>query len=310
MKTSELIKSLSDAYKKLKDSEEKFEVHEVVEPIGSTGFFRFVFAAKKNKKLGLFGAIVSIARNVAYYGARGAVYGIAQEIANRKMQEEMNLEPIDREITGGELALIFARWIETIPKGYIETIGNTIALPKEEKYIYAKVNPKKEIKITIERVSLWGGETPESPGEAQQQGEEAKQMTPRVVSVPMPTPTTMPVPSIDFSTLYVKGSLSSTPNGIAFALRNPYGPATVIAPFKVIIDGESILEDKILLATSSGRIRNTDISPSKPLIVPIGELIQFIVDGIKLSQGQHKIDVLVHSREIGKFIISNFDNLI
>ena len=135
MKTSELIKSLSDAYKKLKDSEEKFEVHEVVEPIGSTGFFRFVFAAKKKKKLGLFGAIVSIARNVAYYGARGAVYGIAQEIANRKMQEEMNLEPIDREITGGELALIFARWIETIPKGYIETIGNTIALPKEEKYL-------------------------------------------------------------------------------------------------------------------------------------------------------------------------------
>jgi len=307
MKTSELIKSLSDAYKKLKDSEEKFEVHEIVEPIGSTGFFRFVFVAKKKKKPGLFGAIVSIAKNVAYYGASGAVYGIAQEIANRKMQEEMNLEPIDREITGGELALIFARWIETIPKGYIETIGNTIALPKEEKYIYAKVNPKKEIKITIERVSLWRGETLESPREAQQQVEEAKQMMPRVASIPIPT--TMPAPSIDFSTLYVKGSLSSAPNGIAFALRNPYGPATVIAPFKVVIDGESVPEDKILLVTSSGRIRNTDISPSKPLIVAVGELIQFIVNGIKLSRGQHKIDVLVHSKEIGKFAISNFDDL-
>ena len=83
---------------------------------------------------------------------------MAEEIARREIQREINLEPINREITGGELALIFARWIETIPKGYIETVGNNLALPKDEKYIYAKIDPKKEIKIVIEGVSLWRGE--------------------------------------------------------------------------------------------------------------------------------------------------------
>ena len=218
----------------------------------------------------------------------------------------MNLSPIEREITGKELAMIFKRWSETIPKGYIETIGNNLSLPADDKWISATIKPNKEIKITIDFVKLKTAEgTPSQPPLT------TPPTQPTTVPVPVPMPTPMPaqMPVPDLSQLYVKGSLTSTEEGVSFAIKNLFHPTEVIGPITVKIDGKEVSSDKIRILSNVGEKANKDISPSSPLPVQHGETLLIKIDGLRLSKGIHKLDIAVPIRDVGSILISNVDNL-
>lgn len=315
MKISELIKKLQDAYKKLENNEDKYIVTENVEPGRGVNTYRFVFVAKKKKKKGLLGAIVSIAKEAALYGTSGIAYGITDEISRRMIQNEINLEPINKELLGKEVAMIFERWIKTIPKGYIETIGNNLKLPKDERLISAKIDPKKEIRIVIENVSLWTGQeqevAPQAPPQQQTPPQPQPQPQPQIQAQPVtvPVPTTIPVPSLDFSRLYVKGSLASAGNEVSFSIMNPLGPVTLIAPFQVTIDGKRIPGDAIIIESSQGTRNNNTISQNNPLFVPVGDQIRFRIKNMKLSAGTHNISIVVYPSGMPSFVIAASDSI-
>ncbi len=316
MNKEELVKKLNDAAKKLEGKDDKYYVYERVMPGRGEGTYRFTFIAKKKKKRGLFGAILNIAKKTYYYGTRGVTYGIMDEITRRRMQEQLNLTPIERELIGAELALIFKRWAETIPQGYIETIGNNLSLPNEDKWIVAKINPDKEIRITIDFVSLKREVPPTQPTPTPTpaaQPTPAPQAVPTTqpVTIPVPTPSTIPVPIpvVDFSTLYVKGSLTKYEGGVSFAIKNIVKPTTIHKPIIVKIDGKQMDSSKIKIVSNAGERLNTSISDSNPLPVAHGETLLIKVEGVDLSPGMHKIDVTVNIEEVGDIIISNVDKL-
>jgi len=124
------------------------------------------------------------------------------------------------------------------------------------------MDPKKEIKIIIESVSLWRGEEagkPQTTAPSRTTTQPTKPVQTQTVLMPISIPTLIPISNFDFSSLYAKGSLSRSSHGISFSLRNPLGPATIIAPSQVVVDGNVLPKEKIVLVTSSGKIRNTDI---------------------------------------------------
>jgi len=246
-----------------------------------------------------------------YYGVSGAISTAAGEFA---MSHEPYLEPIHKEMEASELAAILQRWSETIPKGYIETIGNVLLLPKDDKWISANINPKKEIKITMDFVRIKGmeeiTEERKEKGEASEALEVMKQVPqPPQVTVGMPPtlPVQAPIPSPSFSNLYVKGSLRNSATGVEFAILNPAPNAKVLAPFKIMIDGKQVKSVKIV--SSEGIVNNNSISKTKPLLVKQGETLLIKVDGIKLSKGLHKIDIEAIVENFGKVMISNVDSI-
>ena len=244
-----------------------------------------------------------------YYGVSGAITTAAGEFA---MSNEPNLEPIHKEMEASELAAILQRWSETIPKGYIETIGNVLLLPKDDKWISTNINPKKEIKITMDFVRIKGAE---EVTEEHEKGEEisevsvVKQPIPQPPQIPIGMPSTLPVPipSPSFSNLYVKGSLRNSATGVEFAILNPMPIAKVLTPFKIMIDGKQM--ESVKIVSSEGIIDNNSISKTRPLLVKQGETLLIKVDGIKLSKGLHKIDIEAFVENFGKVMISNVDSI-
>ena len=310
MRREELIKKLEDAYRKLQNSEDKFEIYENVSPGRGVGNYTFVFVARRKKKRGFFGAIANIAKKAYYYGARGVAYGVLDEIARRKMQESIRLGTIEKEITGAELAMILKRWTETIPKGYIETIGNNLQLPQDDKWISATIKPDKEIRIRMDFVKLYTGVESTTAGEAKvvqpQMGPQPPQPTMMPVQIPVGP---VPIPMVDFSSLYVKGSLTRTEEGVSFAVRNPIKPTKIVAPLKIRIDGKMVDVEKIRIVGNAGERANSDINTSNPFPIAYGETLLIKISGFELPKGVHKIDIGVTIEEVGEILISNVDNI-
>jgi hypothetical protein len=55
-----------------------------------------------------------------------------------------------------KFAIIIKNWSETIPKGFIETLGSTFDLPRDESLISAMIILDVEIKLTIDSVKIRG----------------------------------------------------------------------------------------------------------------------------------------------------------
>ncbi len=312
MKREELIRKLEEASNRLQNSKEKFEIYENVELGRGAGNYTFVFVAKKKKKRGIFGAIANIAKKAYYYGTSGVAYGILDEIARRKMQNTINLGTIEREITGAELAMILRRWVETIPKGYIETIGNNLQLPQDDKWISASIRPDKEIRIRMEFVKLYTGTEPVSGEESvePQQPQPMSQAPQIPPQKPMPIPIPIgpiQIPTVDFSNLYVKGSLAETEDGASFAIRNPIKPTRIVAPLRIRIDGKQVNDEDIVIVGSAGERANLSISRNNPFPVAYGETLLIKINNIRLTKGIHKIDIAVMVEDMGEILISNAD---
>lgn len=88
---------------------------------------------------------------IIYARGTGVFWGTAAQ-----QSEGPILELIKRNFKGYEIAMIFKRRAETIPKGYMETIGNTVNRPKGDSWIIYEIKPKKEIRIVIDFVKPRG----------------------------------------------------------------------------------------------------------------------------------------------------------
>lgn len=305
-----LSRELKKAADKMKNDNAKYTVHEYLEPGHGEGNYKLEFYAKKKGGFSLLSTVANIARGAMYGGIEGVLRRAVYEVSSRKFRA--TFEPIDQEMTGSEIAALLKRWSETIPKGFIETIGSTLLLPSDPSYISAKIKPGKEIRIVIDFAKL---KEIEKKGEIEETKRVSEQVSsiqaqvPSVVPVPTTPPSMMPMLPTILPQIYLVGSLKNIGDGFQFMFHNGLAPVTIVSPIKLIVDGSEIDIKNILIIVGDKEKKSADISPSNPIIFNVGDQLIIRVTGMKLPSGTHNITIKTSLREFGAISFSISDTV-
>jgi len=312
-------RDLVKAYEKLRNSKNTYEVYERLEPSRGEGNYKLTFIAKKKGGFGFLRAVVDIAEAAIYGNIKGVFWRIARTTAER--MEGPMLEPIKRDFKGYEVAIIFKRWSETVPKGYIETIGNTLTLPEDDEWIVYDIDIGKEMRIIIDFVKVKLEEVMESPQPSPEE--------PSIEEIPPPEPVEIkpiapvkpvavgPVIPPGFTNIveemakrfYVNGSLRNVENGFEFDLVNPLDEFNIIAPVTIMINNSKIPPQNILIIKKGKKYNSLRISTSTPLSINKGDLITVRVMGGNLQPGVYKIKINAVVDGLGSVAIDVEDNI-
>ncbi len=319
MKYEEISRKLREAAQKMSNDNNIYKVREELTVGRGEGNYKLYFEAKKKGGFGLFGAIKAIAdvaTGALYGGAEGAFWraiGVAERTAYRS-----SFEPIEREMKGTDIAAILNRWAETIPQGFLETIGSDLVLPDDPKWFSMTLKPGKEIKITVDFVKLRS--EVEAKKELEEKVDEAiskikeempkipvSQQTPPVVPTIPPMLKDMVLSSI--GNLYAEGTLTNIDNGFKLTLDNINTDVGIVAPIKLTVDGVEIDINKVKLKIGNKVYDSSSISLSSPVIFKKGEKADIIVEGITLPPGNHRIDIETSLQGIGKVNLTVLDSI-
>ena len=139
----ELVKKLNEAVQKMQDDDETvYTIYENLEIGQGEDNYKFSFEARIKE-----GPLASTPIGREFF--RDEVKGMASPELLKKTPR-FTLETIYDEMRANKLAIMIKSWSETIPQGFIEAIGSTLDLPKEESLISAMIKPGEEIKLTID----------------------------------------------------------------------------------------------------------------------------------------------------------------
>ena len=311
-KRDELVNKLVKAYNALKNNRNGYEVFEQLEPSRGEDNYKITFIAKKKKGFGFLKAVVDTVQSAVYGGVEGLFWRVTRTAAERI--EGPMLEPIKRDFKGYEIAMIFKRWSETIPEGFIETIGNTLSLPTDDSWIAYEINPGKEIRVIIDFVKLKGTEVEsEAVEKVAPEPKEIGEIKPEPVPVAH-VPPAIPIPypgMIDEMArrAYLAGSLRNLENGFAFDLINPFGDINIIAPLTLVINGSKIPPRNIVLKKGGKSFYSVNISSGSPISFRKGEQITVEVNAAKLQPGEYNLKINTVMDGMGSLSIQVKDNI-
>jgi hypothetical protein len=145
----ELVKRLNEAAKKIQDDNETvYMINENLQAGYGEGNYNFSFEVHKKE-----GSLASIPMGRDFF--RDEIKGMASPELLTKTPR-FTLVPIFDEMVANKFAILLKNWSETIPQGFIETLGSTLDLPRDESLISANIIPNVEIKLTIDSVKIRG----------------------------------------------------------------------------------------------------------------------------------------------------------
>jgi hypothetical protein len=98
--------------------------------------------------------------------------------------------------------------------------------------------------------------------------------------------------------LYVQGSLTNTPEGAAFKLKNSLAPATVIG-LEIAVDGQKVPPEKIFIV-AGGQKRGVSELASAGQKFNVRDEVTVLMAGITLPPGAHKLDIKAKTKEWGE----------
>lgn len=320
MDINKLVTKLKEAARKLENDNSTYEIREELMPGRGTGNYKFVFVAKKKGGFGLLKdlkSVANIAKGALYGGIEGALWRASWEVEKR--QYRSTLEPIEKKAKGSELAPVLKRWAETIPKGFIETIGSDLVIPDDPSWISAEIKPGKVIKITMDFAKLRSDVEAEAAKEEYEKVEEEVTETVKQVAetykkvaesfIPViPEAMKAMMPTV-VNQLYVNGSLKNVENGFKLELYNGFTDVGIVSPIKVKVDGVDIDPEKITIVVGSDRRKSMEIDLSNPLVFKQNSKGEIIVEGVNLPAGPHRIDIETNIQGYGSINIVVMDKI-
>lgn len=113
----------------------------------------------------------------------------------------------------------------------------------------------------------------------------------------------MNLPGFLLRKLYRKGSLAEMAGGkFRFTLRNVLGPATIIGPPRIVVNGISYAPSQI----NAESVNVSSVSPKVPFNFNKGDEITLRLPG-SLLRGGNRIEVTVPTDEYGELVIEAED---
>jgi alpha-galactosidase len=108
------------------------------------------------------------------------------------------------------------------------------------------------------------------------------------------------IPGFFLKRLYVARSLASTPRGLELRLRNQIGAGTLVGIDRIEIDGIPHPTARLRVEPPVGPAREAPgITPDAPLAITEGEVLRFVVGGVRLAPGRHAVSLRLVTREVG-----------
>jgi hypothetical protein len=101
----------------------------------------------------------------------------------------------------------------------------------------------------------------------------------------------MQVPGFLLRRLYVKGSLRNENGGFAFDLKNSLGSGYAESVLPLSVDGEELAVETTVFHVDDESIRFSDVSAEKPMTLAMNKLVTITVDGKRLPEGKHKLNI-------------------
>ena len=99
------------------------------------------------------------------------------------------------------------------------------------------------------------------------------------------------VPPFLLRRLYVKGSLTNTPEGFQFQLKNSLGAGYAQELLPLSIDGRELPKEECYFSLGDEPIAFSAVSEATPFTLAMNKVTTIAVRGRRLEEGQHRIGV-------------------
>ncbi len=97
------------------------------------------------------------------------------------------------------------------------------------------------------------------------------------------------VPGFLLRRLYVKGSLTNSPEGLRFQLKNSLGSGYARAMLPVSIDDLEFPLEKSYFIVDGGEVQFSSVSDDTPFTIAMNKVITVLVKGTSVEPGAHKL---------------------
>jgi hydroxymethylglutaryl-CoA reductase (NADPH) len=108
------------------------------------------------------------------------------------------------------------------------------------------------------------------------------------------------IPTFLLRKLYIKGSLENVDDGFQFKLKNSISSATAINIEPIKVNGNEYPLDATVISSEDGEISGNEISADNTFPIKVGLDITIRMKGEPLPEGEHKIDISLTTKEVGK----------
>jgi len=119
----------------------------------------------------------------------------------------------------------------------------------------------------------------------------------------------MQIPTFLLRKLYIKGSLKNVDDGFMFKLKNSISSGTAIHIEPVKVNGTEYPLDATIISSPEGEVTGSEISEKNSFPIKVGLDISIHVKGAKLPAGDHKIDISLTTKEVGKLAFDVTDSI-
>ncbi|MEM2141971.1 MAG: hydroxymethylglutaryl-CoA reductase [Candidatus Thorarchaeota archaeon] len=119
----------------------------------------------------------------------------------------------------------------------------------------------------------------------------------------------MQVPVFLLRKLYVKGSLKNTDLGFEFKIKNSLSNGTAIGIDPIKVDGVEYPLDSLKISAEGTEVEASKIAPNNAFPIKVGVEITLHVKAPSLSPGQHKLDISLTTKEVGKLAFDVTDTI-
>ncbi len=119
----------------------------------------------------------------------------------------------------------------------------------------------------------------------------------------------MQIPAFLLRKLYVKGSLENSGDGFSFKIKNSLSPGTAIGVTPIKIDDVEYPLDVTTIKTTDVDIKASEVSEENSFPIQVGVEILLEIKGDALSEGEHKIDIGLLTKEAGNLAFDVKDTI-
>ncbi len=119
----------------------------------------------------------------------------------------------------------------------------------------------------------------------------------------------MQIPTFLLRKLYVKGSLENVDDGFQFKIKNSLSPGTAIGIEPIKVDDKEYPLENTIIRSDETEVPAAEVTQDNSFPIKVGVEIIIHIKGEKLSEGEHKIDISIQTKEAGKLAFDVKDSI-
>ena len=121
----------------------------------------------------------------------------------------------------------------------------------------------------------------------------------------------MKIPALVLRQLYTNGSLTPTPDGARFSLKNRLMDARLTGLYRVTLDGREVPAERLTLSLDGdgAALCAADVSATAPLDFPLRKVVHVVVPGVEVGTGVHEIAVDFEIEGMGRLAFDVRDSV-